>query len=172
MGEKRRGPLSEESSANLKLSFAFLPGGVNLQVARHSGKRDLRVVLYVAFATTVCCNGNMEVFMNGILEAIFQRRAVKVFEAVEISRGLREQILDAARHAPSSFNMQPYRFYWVGSTAKKGGGGETLPWTDACGNRIGAGRGRRGHRIDARNVARPGGVDAQGRVQRSENPRL
>lgn len=57
--------------------------------------------------------------MNGILEAIFQRRAVKVFDAVEISRGLREQILDAARHAPSSFNMQPYRFYWVGSTAKK-----------------------------------------------------
>lgn len=57
--------------------------------------------------------------MNGILDAIFQRRAVKVFEPVEISRGLREQILDAARHAPSSFNMQPYRFYWVGSTAKK-----------------------------------------------------
>ena len=57
--------------------------------------------------------------MNGILEAIFQRRAVKVFEPVEISRGLREQILDAARHAPSSFNTQPYRFYWVGSTAKK-----------------------------------------------------
>ena len=57
--------------------------------------------------------------MNGILDAIFQRRAVKVFEPLEISRGLREQILDAARHAPSSFNMQPYRFYWVGSTAKK-----------------------------------------------------
>ena len=57
--------------------------------------------------------------MNGILEPIFQRRAVKVFEPVEISPGLREQILDAARHAPSSFNMQPYRFYWVGSTAKK-----------------------------------------------------
>ncbi|HKW31463.1 MAG TPA: nitroreductase family protein [Candidatus Acidoferrum sp.] len=57
--------------------------------------------------------------MNEILKAILQRRAVKVFEPVEISRGLREQILDAARHAPSSFNMQPYRFYWVGSTAKK-----------------------------------------------------
>jgi nitroreductase len=57
--------------------------------------------------------------MSGILEAILQRRAVKVFEPVEISRGLREQILDAARHAPSSFNMQPYRFYWVGSAAKK-----------------------------------------------------
>src|SRR6266536_1449837 len=59
--------------------------------------------------------------MSGILEAILQRRAVKVFEPVEISRGLREQILDAARHAPSSFNMQPYRFYWVESAAKKAG---------------------------------------------------
>ena len=57
--------------------------------------------------------------MSGILEAIFQRRAVKVFEPVEISQGLREQVLDAARHAPSSFNMQPYRFYWVGTAAKK-----------------------------------------------------
>src|SRR5215467_10065462 len=74
---------------------------------------------YVALATPLCCNGNMEVFMNGILEAIYQRRAVKVFEPVEISQGLREQILNAARHAPSSFNTQPYRFYWIGSTAKK-----------------------------------------------------
>jgi nitroreductase len=57
--------------------------------------------------------------MNGILEAIYQRRAVKIFEPVEISGGLREQILDAARHAPSSFNSQPYRFYWVGSAARK-----------------------------------------------------
>jgi nitroreductase len=57
--------------------------------------------------------------MSAILAAILQRRAVKVFEPVEISPGLREQILDAARHAPSSFNMQPYRFYWVGSAAKK-----------------------------------------------------
>ena len=57
--------------------------------------------------------------MNGILQAIFQRRAVKVFEPVEISRELREQILNAARHAPSSFNVQPYRLYWVGSAAKK-----------------------------------------------------
>ena len=57
--------------------------------------------------------------MNGILEAMFQRRAVKVFEPVEISRGLREQILDAARHAPSSFNTQPYRFYWLETAGKK-----------------------------------------------------
>ncbi len=57
--------------------------------------------------------------MKETLDAIFQRRAVKVFEPVEISEGLREQILDAARHAPSSFNSQPYKFYWVGSAAKK-----------------------------------------------------
>jgi nitroreductase len=56
---------------------------------------------------------------NNILDAILQRRAVKLFEPVEISQGLREQILDAARHAPSSFNSQPYRLYWVESTAKK-----------------------------------------------------
>ncbi len=57
--------------------------------------------------------------MSEPLDAIFQRRAVKVFEPVEISEGLREQILNAARHAPSSFNSQPYKFYWVGSGAKK-----------------------------------------------------
>jgi nitroreductase len=56
---------------------------------------------------------------DGILGAIFHRRAVKVFEPVEISPALRETILDAARHAPSSFNVQPYRLYWVGSAAQK-----------------------------------------------------
>ena len=57
--------------------------------------------------------------MNGTLDAIFHRRAVKVFEPVEISQGLRDEILNAARHAPSSFNIQPYRLYWVGSATKK-----------------------------------------------------
>src|ERR1700723_10923 len=57
--------------------------------------------------------------MNQTLDAIFQRRAVKLFEPVEISEGLREQILNAARHAPSSFNLQPYKFYWVRSAPKK-----------------------------------------------------
>jgi nitroreductase len=57
--------------------------------------------------------------MNGTLEAIFQRRAVKLFEPVEISKELREQILNAARHAPSSFNTQPYRFYWVETAEEK-----------------------------------------------------
>ena len=57
--------------------------------------------------------------MNEILDLISQRRAVKLFEPVEISRELRQQILNAARHAPSSFNLQPYRFYWVQSEVKK-----------------------------------------------------
>jgi len=57
--------------------------------------------------------------MDNVLDAILQRRAVKLFDPVELSRELREQILDAARSAPSSFNMQPYRFYWVGSAAKR-----------------------------------------------------
>jgi nitroreductase len=57
--------------------------------------------------------------MDNILGPIFQRRAVKVFEPIEISQVLREQILNAARHAPSSFNSQPYKFYWVESEAKR-----------------------------------------------------
>ncbi len=57
--------------------------------------------------------------MNATLEAIFTRRAVKVFEPVEISEQIREQILNAARYAPSSFNSQPYRFYWIGTAPKK-----------------------------------------------------
>ena len=54
-----------------------------------------------------------------ILDVIFQRRAVKSFEPVVIAQGLRERILNAARHAPSSFNLQPYKLYWVESTASK-----------------------------------------------------
>ena len=57
--------------------------------------------------------------MNQVLETIFRRRAIKVFDPVEIPSALREQILDAARVAPSSFNMQPYRFYWVETPSMK-----------------------------------------------------
>ena len=62
--------------------------------------------IYVAMATWRCA-------MNEILEAIFRRRAIRAFDPVEIPREVREQILEAARVAPSSFNVQPYRFYWV-----------------------------------------------------------
>jgi nitroreductase len=57
--------------------------------------------------------------MNQILDLISRRRAVKLFEPTQISKDLRLQVLDAARHAPSSFNLQPYRFYWVQSHAEK-----------------------------------------------------
>lgn len=57
--------------------------------------------------------------MNDALNAIYARRAVKVFEPVDISPEVREKILHAARQAPSSFNIQPYRIYWVGSESKK-----------------------------------------------------
>jgi len=57
--------------------------------------------------------------MDPTLEAIFHRRAVKAFEPVEIPQAQRELILDAARFAPSSFNIQPYRFYWVESPPNK-----------------------------------------------------
>lgn len=53
------------------------------------------------------------------LDAIYQRRAVKAFDPVAIPPELRERILDAARFAPSSFNMQPYRFYWIESPERK-----------------------------------------------------
>jgi nitroreductase len=61
----------------------------------------------------------MELQTSTILEAILRRRAVKAFEPIEIPQALREQILDAARRAPSSFNAQPYRFFWVESSTKK-----------------------------------------------------
>src|ERR1700727_1338263 len=57
--------------------------------------------------------------MSETLEALFHRRAVKAFEPVEISQVLRDQVLNAARHAPSSFNSQPYRFFWVESSPRK-----------------------------------------------------
>src|SRR5215469_6045884 len=75
--------------------------------------------MHVATATEVCCNDNMEATMSELLEPILKRRAVKVFEAVEIPAEVREAILDAARRAPSSFNMQPYRFYWVESEERR-----------------------------------------------------
>jgi nitroreductase len=54
-----------------------------------------------------------------VLSAILRRRAVKSFDPVQIPSGLREQLLDAARQAPSSFNSQPYRFYWIESPAHR-----------------------------------------------------
>jgi nitroreductase len=57
--------------------------------------------------------------MNDTLDTISRRRAVKVFEPVDIPSGTRERILQAARQAPSSLNIQPYRIYWIESAAKR-----------------------------------------------------
>ena len=54
-----------------------------------------------------------------ILSAIFQRRAIRLFEPVEIPAATRDLLLRSARQAPSSFNMQPYRLYWVESPAQR-----------------------------------------------------
>lgn len=54
-----------------------------------------------------------------ILHAILQRRAIRAFEPVTIPAATRDLLLQAARHAPSSFNMQPYRLYWVESPAQR-----------------------------------------------------
>jgi nitroreductase len=61
----------------------------------------------------------MQTCTSPALEVIFQRRAVTVFEPMKIPQDQRQLILDAARVAPSSFNMQPYRFYWVESPPMK-----------------------------------------------------
>jgi len=57
--------------------------------------------------------------MTATLAAMLQRRAVRHFDPVEIPAEVREQVLEAARMAPSSFNMQPYRFYWVESEPQR-----------------------------------------------------
>lgn len=53
------------------------------------------------------------------LDAIVQRRAIRAFDPVPIPPAVRERLLDAARLAPSSFNSQPYRFYWVESSEQR-----------------------------------------------------
>lgn len=53
--------------------------------------------------------------MPDLLDAMLERRAIKVFEPVDIPEEVRTRILNATRSAPSSFNIQPYKFVWVES---------------------------------------------------------
>ena len=64
-------------------------------------------------------NTETETATDPILSAIFQRRAIRAFEAVQIPVATRDLLLHSARQAPSSFNMQPYRLYWVESPAAR-----------------------------------------------------
>ena len=110
--------------------------------------------------------------MSEILEALFHRRAVKAFEPVEIPQVLREQILNAARHAPSSFNMQPYRFFWVESSPRKATAVKLclgqMPAATASALVVAV--------ADigslASDLASPVGVDAPERLQPRQSPRL
>jgi nitroreductase len=61
----------------------------------------------------------MEAVMTVNLDAVMGRRAIRVFDPVEMPTETREQILQAAVAAPSSFNSQPYRLYWIESAAKR-----------------------------------------------------
>lgn len=88
----------------------------NMRRVESDGEKS---IYHVAQTTLVCCNSNMDQVTPDILDAILHRRAVKEFEPVEISDVLREKILNAARHAPSSFNVQPYQLFWVESAAKR-----------------------------------------------------
>jgi len=64
-------------------------------------------------------NAKADAASDPILSAIFQRRAIRAFEAVGIPVATRDLLLHSARQAPSSFNMQPYRLYWVESPAQR-----------------------------------------------------
>ena len=85
--------------------------------------------------------------MSHILEAILQRRAIKLFDPVEIPADTREQILHAARVAPSSFNIQPYRFYWVETAGNKDRSGAAVLRSESRGDGFGIDRCCGGHRI-------------------------
>lgn len=64
-------------------------------------------------------DAELDASCDSILSAIFQRRAIRVFEPVEIPVSTRDLLLQSARQAPSSCNTQPYRLYWVGSPAQR-----------------------------------------------------
>ncbi len=49
--------------------------------------------------------------MNPTMKTIFERRAVRKYLNIKVSRDVIEQLLDAARMAPSAMNRQPWSFY-------------------------------------------------------------
>lgn len=62
--------------------------------------------------------------MTANLEALLRRRAIRVFDAAEVPAETRGQMLRAAVVAPSSFNSQPYRLFWIESPEKREKAGE------------------------------------------------
>ena len=64
-------------------------------------------------------DAQIDAVADPILSAVFQRRALRAFEPVAIPVWIRDLLLQSARQAPSSFNSQPYRLYWVESAEKR-----------------------------------------------------
>jgi nitroreductase len=50
---------------------------------------------------------------NAVIKAIVERRTVRKFSSKEIPTDLLKEVLDAANHAPSGFNLQPWHFVVV-----------------------------------------------------------
>jgi nitroreductase len=61
---------------------------------------------------------------RAMLDVICGRRAIRAFEPGAIPADVREQVLTAACSAPSSFNIQPYRIFWIESPEKLKRGAE------------------------------------------------
>jgi nitroreductase len=53
--------------------------------------------------------------MNEIIKTIFERRAVRKYKEMSVSKALIEQLLEAGRMAPSAMGKEPWKFYIVTS---------------------------------------------------------
>jgi nitroreductase len=56
--------------------------------------------------------------MNDILKNIYERRAVRKYKDMPLSKELVDILLDAGRMAPSAMNRQPWKFYVLTNTGK------------------------------------------------------
>ncbi|MGZ6539884.1 MAG: nitroreductase family protein [Bacteroidia bacterium] len=52
-----------------------------------------------------------QILKNETLKVIYERRAIRKFKDKGVDRELIEQLLEAARMAPSAMNRQPWKFY-------------------------------------------------------------
>lgn len=61
-----------------------------------------------------------DVLAQSLFDVIRTRRSIRRYQNTPVSRELIEQLLDAARWAPSAHNRQPWRFAVIEATARKG----------------------------------------------------
>ena len=60
-----------------------------------------------------------EINVNEFKKVVESRRSVRIYTEDSIPEDVMRQCLDLALLAPSSFNLQPWEFYWVRSPDKK-----------------------------------------------------